>query len=92
MQGHDRIRTNTAIHLRPDFHTSVRRFDRHPVPTALNPLGVKGAGECGTVGGLAATMNAINDALAPLGIRNMTMPCTPHRLWQAIRTATGKAA
>jgi carbon-monoxide dehydrogenase large subunit len=66
--------------------------DRHPVPTALNPLGVKGAGECGTVGGLAAAMNAINDALAPLGIRNMTMPCTPHRLWQAIRAAKGKAA
>ncbi|MHA1108846.1 MAG: xanthine dehydrogenase family protein molybdopterin-binding subunit, partial [Alphaproteobacteria bacterium] len=46
----------------------------HPVPTKTNPLGVKGAGEGGTVGGLAAVMNAVNDALAPLGIRNLAMP------------------
>lgn len=59
----------------------------HPVPTKTNPLGVKGAGECGTVGALAATMNAINDALAPLGIENFVMPATPHRVWQAIRAA-----
>jgi carbon-monoxide dehydrogenase large subunit len=57
----------------------------HPVPTKTNPLGVKGAGECGTVGGLAAVMNAINDALAPLGIRNLPMPATPERVWRAIR-------
>ena len=59
----------------------------HPVPTKTNPLGVKGAGECGTVGGLAAVMNAINDALAPLGVRNFAMPATPNRLWDAIREA-----
>ena len=59
--------------------------DRHPVPTTTNPLGVKGAGECGTVGGLAAMMNAINDALAPLGVRNLAMPATPERVWRAIR-------
>ena len=59
----------------------------HPVPTATNPLGVKGAGECGTVGGLAAVMNAVNDALAPLGVRNLAMPATPERVWRAIRTA-----
>jgi carbon-monoxide dehydrogenase large subunit len=59
----------------------------HPVPTATNPLGVKGAGECGTVGGLAAVMNAINDALGPLGIRNLAMPATPERVWRAIRDA-----
>ena len=61
----------------------------HPVPTATNPLGVKGAGECGTVGGLAAVMNAINDALAPLGVRNFPMPATPERVWAAIREARG---
>jgi len=55
-----------------------------PVPTATNPLGVKGAGECGTVGALAAVMNAVNDALAPLGIRHLEMPATPERLWRAI--------
>jgi len=55
-----------------------------PVPTPTNPLGVKGAGECGTVGALPAVMNAVNDALAPLGIRHLEMPATPERIWQAI--------
>ena len=56
----------------------------HPVPTKTNPLGVKGAGECGTVGALGAVMNAIHDALAPYGVRNLSMPATPHKVWQAI--------
>ena len=60
---------------------------RHPVPTKQNPLGVKGAGEGGTVGGLAAVMNAVNDALAPLGVKNLMMPATPERVWRAIREA-----
>ena len=59
----------------------------HPVPTATNPLGVKGAGEGGTVGALAATMNAINDALAPLGVQNLGMPATPERVCLAIQAA-----
>jgi len=67
-------------------------LDRHPVPTATNPMGVKGAGECGTVGSLAVMMNAINDALAPLGVRNLGMPATPERIWQAIQRAEEKAA
>ncbi|MBX9759001.1 MAG: xanthine dehydrogenase family protein molybdopterin-binding subunit [Beijerinckiaceae bacterium] len=67
-------------------------IDRHPVPAASNPLGVKGAGECGTVGALPAVMNAINDALAPLGVRNIAMPCTPDRVWRAIRDASAKKA
>ena len=67
-------------------------LDRHPVPTATNPMGVKGAGECGTVGALAVMMNAINDALAPLGISNLAMPATPERVWQAIHQAGEKAA
>jgi carbon-monoxide dehydrogenase large subunit len=61
----------------------------HPVPTKTNPLGVKGAGECGTVGGLAAVMNAVNDALAPLGVRNFMMPASPARIWEAIQEANG---
>ena len=56
-------------------------------PTALNPLGVKGVGEAGTVGGLAATMNAVCNALAPLGIRHFDMPATPNRVWAAIQAA-----
>ena len=62
-------------------------IDRHPVPTQQNPLGVKGAGEGGTVGGLAAVMNAVNDALRPLGVKNLGMPATPERVWRAIREA-----
>ena len=59
----------------------------HPVPTTTNPLGVKGAGEGGTVGSLAATMNAINEALAPVGVKNLMMPATPQRVCMAIREA-----
>jgi aerobic carbon-monoxide dehydrogenase large subunit len=55
--------------------------------TKANPLGIKGAGEAGTVGALPAVMNAINDALVPLGIRHFDMPATPERLWRAIRDA-----
>ncbi len=56
-------------------------------PTATNPLGVKGAGEAGAVGALPAGVNAIIDALRPLGIRHFDMPATPHRVWQAINAA-----
>ena len=59
----------------------------HDVPSGNNPLGVKGAGEAGCVGALPAVMNAINDALAPLGIRHFEMPATPERLWQVIAQA-----
>jgi carbon-monoxide dehydrogenase large subunit len=59
----------------------------NPVPTATNPLGVKGAGEAGTVGALAAVTNAVADALAPLGIGHVDMPATPERIWRAIRDA-----
>jgi carbon-monoxide dehydrogenase large subunit len=59
----------------------------HEVPSKNNPLGIKGAGEAGTVGALPAVMSAVNDALAPLGIRHFDMPATPERLWRAIRDA-----
>ena len=61
--------------------------ESHPVPTTTNPLGVKGAGEAGTVGALPAVMSAIRDALFPLGIEQVEMPATPLRLWRAIRDA-----
>jgi carbon-monoxide dehydrogenase large subunit len=61
--------------------------DSHEVPTAVNPLGAKGVGEAGTVGALPALVNAVNDALAPLGIRHLDMPMTPERIWRAIREA-----
>jgi carbon-monoxide dehydrogenase large subunit len=61
------------------------------VPTALNPLGAKGAGEAGTVGALPAVINAVMDALAPLGVRQLDMPASSDRVWQAIQdTRTGR--
>jgi carbon-monoxide dehydrogenase large subunit len=59
----------------------------NPVPTKLNPLGAKGAGEAGTVGALPAVINAVVDALAPLGVRRFDMPAESSRVWQAIQAA-----
>jgi carbon-monoxide dehydrogenase large subunit len=56
-------------------------------PTSANPLGVKGTGQAGAIAAPQAVMNAIVDALAPLGIDHVDMPATPERLWQAIRAA-----
>ena len=56
----------------------------------VNPLGAKGVGEAGTVGALPALVNAVNDALAPLGVRHLDMPMTPERIWRAIREATAR--
>lgn len=63
--------------------------ESNPQPTAANPLGAKGAGEAGTVGALPVVVNAIVDALSPLGIRHIDMPATPERVWRAIRDARG---
>jgi carbon-monoxide dehydrogenase large subunit len=57
------------------------------VPAKTNPLGVKGIGEAGCVGAPPAVMNAILDALRPLGVQHLDMPATPHRVWQAIQAA-----
>lgn len=61
--------------------------DSHPVPTARNPLGVKGAGEGGTIGALPAFQNAVADALAPFGLRDVPMPATSAAIWEAINGA-----
>ena len=55
------------------------------VPTAVNPLGAKGVGEAGTVGSLAAAMNAVCNALGPVGVKKLEMPATAARIWDAIR-------
>jgi aerobic carbon-monoxide dehydrogenase large subunit len=60
--------------------------DRTESP-AGNRLGVKGVGEAGTIASTPAVVNAIIDALRPLGIRDITMPCTPERVWRAIQNA-----
>jgi aerobic carbon-monoxide dehydrogenase large subunit len=66
----------------PSFETG-----ENPVPTKTNPLGVKGAGEAGNVGALAAIMNAVVDALSPLGVAHIDMPATPEKVWRSIRAA-----
>jgi carbon-monoxide dehydrogenase large subunit len=64
--------------------------DSHEVPTAVNPLGAKGVGEAGTVGALPALLNAVNDALSPLGVRHLDMPVTSERVWRAIQDAKAR--
>ncbi len=61
------------------------------VPTARNPLGVKGVGEAGTVGAMPAVMNAINDALHRVGAPAIEMPATQEKVWQALQAAKSAA-
>ncbi len=66
-------------------------FVSHAVPATTNPLGAKGCGEAGCAGSLPAVMNALVDALSPLGILHLDMPATPERVWQAIATAQARS-
>ena len=65
------------------------RHEHNPHPTPTNPLGIKGAGESGTVGALPAVVNAICDALAVRGIDHIDMPASPARIWQALKQRDG---
>ncbi|MGN0040168.1 MULTISPECIES: xanthine dehydrogenase family protein molybdopterin-binding subunit [unclassified Rhodococcus (in: high G+C Gram-positive bacteria)] len=71
----------TAVDL-PSFTT-----DRTDTPAPGNPLGVKGVGEAGTIASTPAVVNAVLDAVRQFGVRDITMPCTPMRVWHAIRSA-----
>ncbi|MBN4066273.1 xanthine dehydrogenase family protein [Ahrensia sp. AH-315-G08] len=66
----------------PDLHCVF-----HEVPTDLNPLEVKGVGEAGTVGAMAAGMSAVTDALTRAGVEDFNMPATPNRVWEALQKA-----
>ena len=66
----------------PSFET-----DRTVTPSPVNPMGIKGAGETGTIASTAAVANAVLDALAPLGITHIDLPLTPARIWAAVQTA-----
>ena len=66
----------------PSFTTA-----RTTTPSTLNPLGVKGVGEAGTIASTPAVVNAIVDALRPFGVSDVPMPCTPERVWRAIQEA-----
>ena len=56
-------------------------------PCTHNPIGSKGCGEAGAIGSPPAVINAVLDALKPLGVKDLDMPATPHRVWQAIQNA-----
>jgi carbon-monoxide dehydrogenase large subunit len=62
----------------------VMELDHTVTPSPHNPLGVKGVGEAGTIGSIPAVVNAVLDALAPLGIESLDMPLTPRKIWEAI--------
>jgi len=64
-------------------------FVERSTPSPTNPLGIKGCGEAGAAGAPPALINAVMNALAPLGVTQIDMPATPERLWRAIRDARG---
>jgi aerobic carbon-monoxide dehydrogenase large subunit len=59
-------------------------LDRTETPSPVNPMGVKGVGEAGTIGATPAVVSAVVDALSPFGVRHLDMPLRPERVWQAI--------
>jgi carbon-monoxide dehydrogenase large subunit len=67
-------------------------LDETITPSPVNPLGVKGVGEAGCIASTAAVANAVNDALAPLGIKHLDMPFTGQTVWRAIQSAKGARA
>jgi carbon-monoxide dehydrogenase large subunit len=75
----------TAAEL-PNYET-----DRTETPSPVNTLGVKGVGEAGTIAATPAVLNAVLDALRPLGVTFIDMPLSPMRIWGAIQDAKGKA-
>jgi aerobic carbon-monoxide dehydrogenase large subunit len=83
------VTTTLADYLVPSASDLPSYVTAHTESPAANRLGVKGVGEAGTIASTPAVVNAIIDALRPLGVRDVTMPCTPERVWRAIETARG---
>jgi len=86
------LTTTLADYLVPsaaDLPTFVT--ERTETPSTTNPLGVKGVGEAGTIASTPAVVNAVVDALRPLGVTDVEMPCTSQRVWRAINEAKGGA-
>jgi carbon-monoxide dehydrogenase large subunit len=67
-------------------------LERTVTPSPTNALGVKGAGEAGTIGSPPAVINAVADALSPYGITHIDMPASPWKVWQAIQDAQGRGS
>jgi aerobic carbon-monoxide dehydrogenase large subunit len=83
------VTTTLADYLVPSAADLPSYVTSRTESPAANRLGVKGVGEAGTIASTPAVVNSIVDALRPLGIRDITMPCTPERVWRAIQTAQG---
>ena len=66
--------------------------DRTVTPTGVNPLGVKGVGEAGIIGSTPAVVNAVLNALAPYGVRNLDMPLKPEKIWEILRSSRASVA
>lgn len=77
--------TTYMVPTAPDLPSFT--LDRTITPSPINPLGVKGIGESATIGSTPAIVNAVLDALAPLGVREIDPPCTPEKVWRAIAQA-----
>ncbi len=58
-------------------------------PSPVNPLGVKGVGEAGTIGASPSIVNAVVDALSPFGVKHLDMPLTPEKIWRTVRAHQG---
>ena len=74
-------------HFFPEFTLA-----RTVTPSPVNPMGVKGVGEAGTIASTPCMVNAVCDALSPLGVRHIEMPLKPERVWSAITKAHGSTA
>ena len=83
------LMTGSLMDYAMPFADTLPSFDMEflEVPCQSNPIGVKGAGEGGTVGATPAVISAILDALAPLGVTDIEMPATSQRIWRAIENA-----
>jgi carbon-monoxide dehydrogenase large subunit len=90
---HGQLRTSTLTDYLVPSAAEVPSLDlAHTVtPSPSNAMGVKGVGEAGTIAAAPAVINAIVDALAPLGVTDIDMPASPERVWQTIRAARDRA-
>jgi carbon-monoxide dehydrogenase large subunit len=88
-----RLKTGTMLdYMLPTVNEMPRiELDRTVTPTPVNELGAKGIGEAGTIAASAAVINAVCDALAPVGITHVDMPASPDRLWKQIQEARSDA-
>jgi carbon-monoxide dehydrogenase large subunit len=81
--------TNSMLSYRVPSAAELPHYetDRTVTPSTTNPMGVKGIGEAGTIASPPAVVNAVADALIPLGVTTIDKPVSPERVWRAIRDA-----